>query len=366
MVIDFYGLKKFYEINKKTINEIFNKNISNGQILNDNIVNNFENYLAEFCNRKYCVTFSSCTDALICAGDILNLRNKTIYVPVYSFIASASAFKYLNCKIIFYDLNPFDFTINFDDLENKLSTKEKNYVVVVHLYGYLNDFNKIETLKKKYDIEIIEDFAQSLGAKFYNKPAGSLGLISCTSFDPSKIIHAFGTGGALLTDDEKIYNIAKRYRYHGKNNNDFCYPVGFNSRITSYQAELLLWQLSNINTYIAFRNQIAQTYQNSLSEIPQISFPNYKDHILHTFHKFVIFTEKRDELRKFLKEKGIETNIHYPRLLIDYSLFKETHSTLNEFNIGKITSKILSLPIYPHLSDREVKYIVETIKQFYI
>lgn len=366
MIIDFYGLKKFYEINKKTITEIIENNLKDGKILNSKIVSEFEKALAEYCGRKYCVTFSSCTDALICAGDILKLRNKTVYVPAYSFIATASAFKYLNCKIIFYDLNPDDFTINFEDLESKLSKNSKNYVIIAHLYGYLNDYDKINELKKNYDIEIIEDFAQSLGASYYNKPAGSYGIISCTSFDPTKIIHAFGTGGALLTDDENLYDLALKYRYHGKTENDFVLPGGFNSRISSYQAGMLLWQLNNINSYISFRNHIAQLYTEKLSVLPQITIPNYKEHIINTYQKYVIIAEKRDELKNFLKEKGIEAKIHYSKILAEYSLFGEDANKTENFKIKNITHKVLSLPMYPHLTEKELNYIIENIKQFYV
>jgi len=363
-MIEFYGIKRFYEKNKLKINEIFKKTLTSGKIFDEEVIEEFEIELSKYCGRKYCITFSCCTDALICAADILGLRKRKILVPAYSFVATVTPFKFLECELTFYDQNPKDFTINFYDLESKLDKENENIVVIVHLYGYLNDFKTLYELQKKYKITYIEDFAQSLGSKYNELPAGSVGLISCVSFDPSKIIHAFGTGGALLTDDYKLYEKAKKYKYHGKINNNFSNPTGFNSRITAYQAELLKYQLKNIENYISLRNQIANIYISELKNIPQIKLPEYNETIRNNFHKFVIMAKKRNELYSYLKENNIETKIHYGKIIPDYEAFKEYKNNSN-FNIKSVTSQILSLPIYPYLKTEEIDYIIKKIKNFY-
>jgi len=236
---------------------------------------------------------------------------------------------------------------------------------VVQLFGGVNRFEPLETISKKYAIPIIEDAAQALGASFGNRKAGTLGMASCISFDPSKIIHAFGTGGAVLTDDELFYQQIKRLHYHGKVNKDFL-EAGFNSRISSSQAALLNWQLNQLDEWLKIREKKVELYKSHLSDVKPISFFETHVNVKNTFHKMAIITEKRDELKAFLSQKGIQTNIHYEKLLYEYGLMQKhpfKAESINDANF--IKDHELTLPLYPQLTDEEIIYICNAIKSFY-
>lgn len=364
--ISFYGLDRFYKQNKEKILQLTDLAYQNGQFLDSDIVKQFEKNLANYCNRKYALTVSSCTDALFLSLKTLNIqKDDEIIIPAFSFIASLSPILHLHAIPVFIDINPQDLSVNTTEIKQKITSKTKA-ILIVQLFGGLHNFSELEELSNKYGIPIIEDSAQSLGASFQNRKAGSLGTISCISFDPSKIIHAFGTGGAILTDNELIYQKLKRLHYHGKEQGNFV-EAGYNSRISSSQASLLNWQLENIEKIIEKRNSIAQEYRNQLSELKEIRFPDYGLNKKVTHHKLAIFAEKRDELKKYLATKNIQTNIHYDKLLFEYSLMeKYSYRAEKIIHAYEIKSKELTLPLYPELTPEEIDYICQSIKTFYV
>lgn len=364
-MISYYGLDRFYENNREKILDITHHAYKHGQFLNSSEVEQFEQSLAKFCNRKYAVCVSSCTDALLISLKSLNIsEGDEIIIPAFSFIASLNPILHLKATPVFVDVDDKTLTIDIYEIQKKITHKTKA-IIVVQLFGSVNNFEELEHLSKETSIPIIEDAAQSLGAIFNKRKAGSLGDISCLSFDPSKVIHAFGTGGAILTDNDVIYERIKQLQYHGKKLNDFIEP-GFNSRISSAQAALLYWQLQNIENIIQKRQQRAQLYFDLLQNVPQIRFPDYKDKFVN-YHKFVIFTNKRDELKKFLADKKIQTIIHYDKLLFEYSVMKNIYYKADFIEKAKkITTQVLSLPLYPELKDSEIEYICNCIKEFFL
>jgi dTDP-4-amino-4,6-dideoxygalactose transaminase len=252
------------------------------------------------------------------------------------------------------------------DLEKKI-TKKTKAILAVHLFGQTLPINRIEEIVRKNNLILIEDAAQSLGATYKNRPAGSMGLASCFSFDPTKIIGAFGNGGVILTDDEILYERAKKLNYHGKNlkNGEFE-SLGFNSRLATSQAALLNLQFEWLDGWIVRRNEIANLYKQKLKKIREIEVPNIREGCNHIFHKYVIKTKERDKLNKFLSEKGINTKIHYNKAIYEYEVFKNKKFISNNLPIvNQVKQKVLSLPIYPELTKKEVLYVCEKIKNFY-
>ncbi|HOU97692.1 MAG TPA: DegT/DnrJ/EryC1/StrS family aminotransferase [Bacteroidales bacterium] len=363
--ISFYGLDRFYAEYRNSILQITDMSFENGYFLDSPEVNAFEQALARYVGRKFAVTVSSCTDALFLSLKALNIRpNDEVLVPAFSFIASLSPIIHCGATPVFLDVNKNDLTLKTDEIEKKITNKTKA-IVVVQLFGGVNRFEPLETISKKYAIPIIEDAAQALGASFGNRKAGTLGMASCISFDPSKIIHAFGTGGAVLTDDELFYQQIKRLHYHGKVNKDFL-EAGFNSRISSSQAALLNWQLNQLDEWLKIREKKVELYKSHLSDVKPISFFETHVNVKNTFHKMAIITEKRDELKAFLSQKGIQTNIHYEKLLYEYGLMQKhpfKAESINDANF--IKDHELTLPLYPQLTDEEIIYICNAIKSFY-
>lgn len=361
--IKFYNVDRFYQAHKDKILELTNEVFSSGQVLEGNYVINAEEELSKLTHRKFAITVNSCTDALYFSLVAAGIKKgDEVLIPAFSFIASASAIVRTGATPIFVDINE-DGLIDLNKAAEKITSNTKA-LIAVHIFGRIINPNELKNFSNKHDIIIIEDAAQALGSKYNEIPAGKTGLSSCFSFDPSKIIHAFGTGGCVVTDNEEIADKVKSIRVHGKskNNNDYE-TLGYNSRIPGIQAAILHFQLLNIKSYIEKRNFIANYYYSRLKNISDLKLLSPSPSELWNYHKFPVFTSFRDELKSFLTINNIETGIHYLKTLPEYSLFAVTNNT---FTVADSLSKTeLSLPIYPELTEDEIKWICDCIIKFY-
>jgi len=366
MKIPFYGIKKFYEENAQEILEVVGSVYSGGILFGDEIVR-LEKELCELTGRKYAVTVSSCTDALFFALKSAGVgQGDEVIITSFSFIASVSPIVRAGAVPVFTDIDPATCLMNIDDMESKINGKTKA-ILAVHLFGQTMDIYKIERIALKNHLIVIEDVAQGLGAKSGNRIAGSLGQVSCLSFDPTKVISAFGSGGAVLTDDEHIYEQIKKLRYHGKGESDDYVSEGYNCRLSAPQCALLSYQLKvHLHKRIARLREIASIYHGELNHIDGLSVPVASPDNFHIYHKYVLQTQYRDELKLFLKDKGIDTRIHYTRPLFEYSLFKNLSYRAENIPVcTNICKKVLSLPIYPELTNQQIDYICSSILKFY-
>ncbi|MCX7862509.1 MAG: DegT/DnrJ/EryC1/StrS family aminotransferase [Bacteroidales bacterium] len=362
--IPYYGLKRFYEQHAFVIQQLLHKSFSNGFFLDGKEIEEFEHAIAQYCHRKYAVSVGSCTDALYFSLLSLGIgKGDEVLLPSFSFISTLSAILRVGACPVFLDLQKNDFSISLNEIKQKRTSHTKA-LISVPLFGSTQDYSEIEQWCRENHIFFIEDAAQALGVNINNRPSGSWGNISCISFDPSKIIHAFGTGGVILTDDYSIYQYIKQLRYHGKKENNFIH-VGFNSRISTFQAKLLLWQLEHINSIINQRQSIAHKYIHELSSLLFIELPKFSTNVSHTFHKFVIKSPFRDLLKKHLEANGIQVMVHYPKLLFDYSLINSYSFRAEQIlHARQLTSEVLSLPLYPELTENEQLHICNCIKTF--
>ena len=367
VTIPFFGASRFYKENSDKILSIVDKVFSHGQVLMGPEVEEFEKNIKSRCQRKYAVAVSSCTDALYFSLLSAGVQPEDeVLITSFSFIASVTPILRLGATPVFVDINNDDFMMNLDDLESKITAKSKA-VVAVHLFGQCLPMNELEKIAKKYDLIIIEDAAQSLGAYHNDRKAGSMGLVSSISFDPTKIISAFGNGGVVLTDDGMIFEKVKKLRYHGKNFKTGSFEfLGYNSRLATSQAALLNFQLDILDDLIEQSNKIAQIYNNSFHDINEITIPVIKEANKHIYHKYVLVVENRDTLKKYLTDQGISTKVHYSKALFEYNLLKNYNFRAENIeNVHTLKNKVLSLPIYPELNREETDYICKTLRKFY-
>ncbi len=361
--IKFYNVDRFYKNNKNEILELTNQEFSSGQVLEGESVILVEKKLALLTNRKFAVTVGSCTDALYFSLIAAGIKNgDEVLVPAFSFIASASAIARAGATPVFVDVN-IDGSINFDKAAIKITNNTKA-IMLVHLFGKMINTNEITKFTIKYKLIVIEDAAQALGSSFYDISAGNIGLASCFSFDPSKIINAFGTGGVVVTNNEKIAKSIQILRVQGKlANSESTKLLSGNSRISSLQAAILNYQLNNIDEIISKRNYIANYYNNIFIKLKALRILKTEENEIWNYHKFPIFTDYRDELKNYLSENNIETSIHYKKILPKYSVFNQNSI---DFPVSKLLSQIeLSLPIYPELSDNEISFICDKVLNFF-
>ena len=362
MNIKFTNLYKLINEKKKILKKI-NTLIKESKYIGGTEVDKFENNFKKFVKSKYCVTLGNGTDALEIAIKSLALKkNSEIIVPVNTWISTAEAVVNNGYRVIFCDVNLSDYSLCLEDLKKKI-TKKTSAIIPVHLYGNPSDVIKINKLIKGKQIKIIEDCAQAHGARLGKLHVGTLGDVGTFSFFPGKNLGAFGDGGALITNSKKIYEYAMRARNHGalkKYDHEFS---GRNSRLDTIQAAVLNFKIKNYKKVIVKRNKLANIYFNELKDIKGIDLFKLNKKNTHVFHQFVLRTNKRNKLIKFLNKNNIQTMIHYPYMLNELKFFNNSNKFKNSNYLGK---KIISLPISEEHSKKEIIFVSKKIKEFFL
>ena len=361
MKIKFTNLYKLIP-QKKKINLKIKSLIKNANFVGGKDVKLFEKNFAKFVGSKYCISVGNGTDALEIALKSLNLKKGSeVIVPNNTWISTAEAVIANNLKVIFCDINLDDYSICIKDLKKKINNKTQA-IIAVHLYGNPANLIEIKKIIKNKNIKLIEDCAQAHGSKLNKIHVGVTGDLGTFSFFPGKNLGAFGDAGAIVTNSKKLSDYCLRAKSHGAlKKYDHAFS-GRNSRLDTINAAVLNIKLNNYKKVINKRNKNARVYFNELKNINGLILYNLNKKNTHSFHQFVIRIEKRNELMKYLKTKGIETMIHYPYMLNELKFFNNKKRLNKSYNLGK---KILSLPISEDHSINEIKYVCNTIKKFF-
>lgn len=365
MKVPFFRYDWFFQENRRQIMSVNEEIMSSGRYVHGEYTNRLEKKLAELCQRKYAVTTGSCTDALFFALQAAGIKSgDEVILPPFSFVATLDSVLRCGAVPVFVDISQEHYMLDAAKLEEAVTPRTKA-IVVVELFGNCHpQHENIREIAQKHGIPIIEDAAQAVGVMDNGISTGKIGDIGCFSFDPTKIVSAYGTGGAALTDSEDEYWTIKQLANHGLRN---CIPEisGYNSKISEMEAAIILIQIEKLTQTIDRMTNVAKEYFSQLKGIEGITLPN----ICCTqpnFHKFVISTSKRDELRNLLMENGVETKIHYPTLLSEQKILSGKKFLKHNLpNAEKASREVLSLPIYPSISEEEISYTCNCIKKFY-
>lgn len=362
-MIKFLDLSKQYQSIKDEIDNIIFETINNANFIGGDLISTFESQFANYIGSNYCIGVANGTDALEISIEALDLPPRSeILVPALSFISTSEAVSRQGHQVKFVDIDE-DYTICTKDLISKISSNTKA-LICVHLYGQPCKMDEILAISKKFKLYLIEDCAQAHGAKYNGVSIGTFGHLSTFSFYPGKNLGAYGDAGAIITNNKTLSEKCRMIANHGRKEKYDHLFEGRNSRLDTIQAGVLLVKLKHLDGWIKKRNYVANYYNNNLKNIQQIKTPKISEKVFHAFHLYVIQTKKRDQLMSFLKNKGIESGIHYPILLPNL----EAYSSYNFNNFEKsteLTKNILSLPIGEHLEINELNYIVKTIKSFF-
>ncbi|MBA4603650.1 DegT/DnrJ/EryC1/StrS family aminotransferase [Thermoactinomyces mirandus] len=367
MIIDFFGLNKAYVEQKNKILYIIDSTLTKEEFLRGQSVQQLEKECSIVLERKYAIAVNSGTDALLLSLRSLGIgKGDEVIVSAFSFIASVSPILMVGATPVFIDIDPETYLMDLEKLESAITAKTKA-IIAVQLYGQCIDPAQLESIAEKYNLWLIEDAAQAFGSERGNKVAGSIGNISAVSFDVSKVVGGLTTGGMVLTDDYELYTVATKLRSHGRDSTtgDFR-KLGYNSQMSSINAAVLIWKISQEEKRRERRIGLAQRYMKNLVHLPEIKCTTIVDNGVHNFHKFVIRANHRDDLKEFLKKTGIETKIHYIKPLPHYEFIKEKSRIYSDIvHTEKASKEVLSLPIYPELQEEEVDYITDQIIEFY-
>ena len=364
MKIPYVNFKLQWKLEKNNLLKIIDKAFSKGEFVGGQEIKKFEDNIKKRCNTKYAVALNSGTDALTIGLHLLGVKkNDEVITPPNSFIASTAVIVHLGAIPVFVDVGS-DQNIDSKKIE-KAITKKTKAIMAVHLTGRMCDMRALNKISKKYNISIIEDAAQAIGSKFKGKSAGSFSKIGCFSAHPLKNLNAFGDAGYLVTNDYLIATKAKRLINHGMENRNIVRNFGYVSRMDNLQAAILNYHLKKLDKTINLRRANAFIYKKILDR-KNIFFPEDRSDYFDTFHTFVIQVKKRDKLKYYLKQKGIETSIHYPIPIHLQPASKSLKYKRGDFPMTeKQANEILTLPINQYLSKKEIINIANQVNNFF-
>lgn len=360
----FLDLKSQYLSIKKEIDDAIQEVLNSCVFIKGEQVEKFEKEIASFCGVSNAIGVNSGTDSLFLALKSLGIGpGDEVITSPFTFIATAEVIANLGAKPVFADINPVTFNISPSKIEESI-TKKTKVILPVHLFGQMADMDEIIEIAKKREIFIVEDAAQAIGAEYKNRMAGSLGDVGCFSFFPSKNLGAFGDGGMIVTKDEEIANKVRLLRDHGSSPEEkyLNLILGINSRLDEIQASILRVKLKHLLDWSNKRREIASFYNDSLEKVLT---PKTLEGRSHIFHQYIIRTEKRDELKEYLKKKDIPTMIYYSLPLHLQPAFKCLGHKEGDFpEAEKASKEVLSLPIYPEISREDQDLIIKQINSF--
>jgi len=344
-------------------------------------VQKFEKEFALFNKVKYCVGVGTGTEAVHLAIRSLGIgEGDEIITPSHTFFATIEAIIHAGTYPVLVDIDPQWYTLSPEAVSNYIKSyciEEKNElkdkktgkilraILPVHLYGHPADMDALREIADEYNLMLIEDSAQAHGAEYKGKKTGALGDVAAFSFYFSKNLGAFGEGGAVTTSNEEYANRLRKLREHGQKDKYHHESIGYNSRLDELQAAVLRCKLKLLNKWNDRRREIASFYNDALNSLP-LKTPTEAEWAHHVYHLYVVRSTRRDELFKYLKEKGIGCGIHYPipchlqKAMKKYG-YKEGDLPQTE----KIAKEVLSLPMHPHLREDDTLRVVKTIREFY-
>jgi len=364
MNVPFLDLKRQYRMIKDEIDDALRRVVSSGIYIGGEEVSSFEREIAEYVSVRNAVGVSSGTDALLATLMALGVKkgDEVITTP-FTFIATAEVISLLGARPVFVDIDEKTFNIDTERLEKAINKKTRG-IIPVHLFGHMAEMDRIKRIAEAHGLWIVEDAAQSIGAMLNGRMACSFGDAGCLSFFPSKNLGAFGDGGLVLTNDDSIASGVRIIKEHGSEKRYHHSVIGLNGRLDAIQAAILRVKLRYLESWIERRIEHARVYNEGLDEF--VTIPLTKEGYRHVFNQYCILTDRRDELAKFLNERGIPTAIYYPKPLHLQPVFAYLGYGEGDFPVSeRISRQILALPVFPELTLEEQDYIIKSIRAFF-
>lgn len=365
--VPFLSLDYQHRLIERELKECLAQTLKSGNFILGEEVVRFEKEFASYQKTKYCVSVGNGHDALLISLKALNVgTGDEVIVPSHTCQATWLAVLNSGAKPVAVEVDDSSYTIDPAKIETAISKKTKA-IIPVHLYGHPCEMGKINAIAKRNNLFIIEDNAQAHGAIYKNKLTGSWGHCSATSFYPTKNLGALGDGGAIVTNDKKVFQFATAFRNYGSAKKDVHLIQGINSRLDELQASVLRLKLKRLDQCNDTRRRNANLYFKLLKGVEGIQLPPQgKETWQPVFHQFVIQTTHRDKLKNFLTKKEIETAIHYPTPIHLQKAYAHLGYKKRSLPIAeKLASTVLSLPIWPGLTKDEIEQVCTAIKKFF-
>ncbi|MDP1808322.1 MAG: DegT/DnrJ/EryC1/StrS family aminotransferase [Actinomycetota bacterium] len=361
-MIPVVDLKAQYLEIKDELTAAVNQTLADGRFILGPNVAALEDEIAAFCGARFAVGVASGTDALHLALRALGVGpgDEVITTP-FTFIATVEAISYCGAVPVFVDIDPATYNLDVGQIEAKITPRTRA-ILPVHLYGQPADMAEIMTLAGKYKLAVVEDCAQAIGAEYKDKRVGSIGNIGCLSFFPSKNLGGAGDGGMIVTDDEETAGRIRRLRAHGSSRKYYHEEIGYNSRLDELQAAVVRTKLKRLENWTAARRSRAGLYDTLLSELPGVKRPATGANRTHVWHQYTIRVKERDPIRERLANRGIDSAVHYPLPIHLQPAYADLGLVAGAYPQSELaTTEVLSLPMYPQLSEKQVTYVCRTL-----
>lgn len=365
MKVPFNDLSKHHTLIRGELDAAIDDVIAKSSFVRGSNVEEFEKRYARLTNAEYCVSCANGTDALYIVVNALGLQNgDEVIVPAHSWISTSEIVTQAGGVVVFCDTKPGDFTIDPKQIREKISEKTVG-IIPVHLFGQSADMDEIMLVAEEYDLWVVEDCAQAHLATYKGQKVGTFGVAATFSFYPGKNLGAMGDAGAIITSNLELAEYMSKFARHGglvKGTHDI---EGINSRLDTLQAAVLNVKLNHIQKWTAQRQQAASKYLHCLADVNHVKLPVTSPEKDHVWHLFVIQHEDRDGLATFLREHHVQTAINYPLALPFLKAYERLNHTHLDFpNAYYSQSRILSLPIFPEIEDRQIDYVCDLIKEY--
>jgi dTDP-4-amino-4,6-dideoxygalactose transaminase len=364
MNVPFTDFAEQYQVVKDQIDVGLKKVFEKGNFILGEEEKNFEDQFAGYCDAKYAVGVNSGTDALYLALGALDITTgDEVILPTFTFIATALCVSYTGAKPVFVDIEEKTYNIDPRQLEALITDRTKA-VIPVHLYGQAANMKEINAAARKHNIAVVEDACQAHGAAYQGKRTGGLGDVGCFSFYPTKGLGAFGDGGMVVTNNAEINEKVLMLRDYGRKGRYEHKIKGFNSRLDTVQAVVLSAKLKYLDEWNGMRDAHAGYYRQLLRDIPEIGLPEVGDNRTHVFQTFAVRVPNRDKVLKGMNDKGVAVLIHYPIPIHLQEAYAELGGRKGDFPVSeRIAQEILSLPMYPHMTNKQIEYVCASLKE---
>jgi dTDP-4-amino-4,6-dideoxygalactose transaminase len=365
MNIPFLNLKAQYEELKGELLPAVESVLAGGHYILGPGLAAFEQELASYVGSRFGIGVNSGSDALTLALRALEIGpgDEVITTP-FTYIAPAEAIHQMGAKIVFADTNPRTFNMDPADARRRITPRTRA-IIPVHLFGQAAPMDEILALAGDYGLDVVEDCAQAIGARYRGQLVGSLGRLGCFSFYPTKNLGADGDGGMVVTSDEGLAKRLRMLRVHGIDRRYYHDLHGFNSRLDEVQAAILRVKLKRLEGWNHRRREIAARYDAGLG-LAELERPLTAEGNTHVYHVYAILSDQRDALQRHLTDRGVPTIIYYPQPLHLQTVYAGLGFQEGDFPAAEsVSSRILPLPMYPELTDAQVDYVVGSVRSFF-
>jgi dTDP-4-amino-4,6-dideoxygalactose transaminase len=378
--VSFFSLERQVKSLESRLKPVIDKVLQSQQFIGGEFVAEFEKKIAEYLGVRHVISCNSGTDALQLALRGIGLQKDAIVLTTpFSFIASSSEIAALGGQPVFIDIDPETFNISAENLKKWLQKNAKHEggntvhvqtgrliqgILTVDIFGQCADYQAIKKIADEWNLWMIEDVAQAIGAEINGIKSGNFGAVGCFSFYPTKNLGAYGDAGCCVTNDPVLAEKITRIRNHGRKSLYNYEELGINSRLDAIQAAILTLKLDYIDSWNARRREIANKYNTGLAGVSFIKTPKTKIGT-HVFHQYSIQVDglPRETVEKYLADNGIPTRIFYPQSLDSISFLQTAKELKNDCPVAdKLVQTVLALPIWPELTDQEVEYVIQVFK----